>query len=1729
MADGSTPPPPPDLPDTVPTFAADAADGSSNKGEAAGDEGQQKKKSKDIQQVGLSVYIRKKIKQEDKEGKAKTKTFWILEGKAYDDKEFVWEERRAKEGHIQYRSAATGKSTRTLPDVGPTKSALGGDGSASLSPKRLKRDPTDGWDADKKAAIQSYIKKKLSKPTKEDLITPEVQKILVKNVADKHMAENPPFTGDSLPADIEKTLSEEAKTALNTWLSEKNEATEKLRAAVDYTDLNFIDQTPLDDEAVLPDKPNREPPAPLSPFVPRANYLRDPYYYMRLDFPNPRRGKLEEDLEARLFFNPSLGEVKVMGAINGWLCHPSDPKQNQQTIIAVIRDWVGACCLAYIQPPGPVSADYSITAIHPLCEHLDMGKLLGKQAGSDSLRGITVVDDQRHVLGFKNQDDHKYLDLLLKLAMCSMYAQGSDDGRVVAMRARSVEFAWNHTQPIAEETAIGKLNMLMTATEEELSTGGDSTRQVDTLVHDIRMYMLGAENRDEVLRKWVASVQRNRDPSTSLILRQLRIVEEAIRYPSPTNDPFLHEGVLQRLSQLQLQLSRADTQESIPWNLHPARLTSLWKTMVPHVQEFKSREAVPDVPFETCFEPAPSSEAAFIQKANIEQRRFNYSQDQLPPGVYLSALVYCGDEILSDAHHNLPCELVKEQYSSMVAKELHRDSDDFKWILQHGSDPEWADDIQTYSQVYDNSGTMRFRALFVEAAKRLQAQLGRQDLGFIFDNVILQKEVQCIQIVTVLRLTEKNDVPIHSPTHVGWGWRPAADVEYTTYLKSFKIRASTRVAFMHDGYNNCQRWIHAAIKYREAMDNALQPGLYLAYFGVCPSSSGFRMMVSETHRFLLPLAKVQTEFPTLEEWRWVQCVNEKKRRVGSFEWHTVSTTIKATSEGPELPTFRHRFLRAVFEMQETVGKDVQHIFDMEVISFDEMGKIKVIAVGERFLDEPPKHTPPLGTTACCFKNFEMVEATYFEQYWQRAWKLFSNARSSADAMQLRICQPFATDEALRLEHEGALSHLAEVESMFLPLRWMWHLWLWVTSGYRSVVEEHEGSIDKSIVRGIEESVEIAVSNCATQQDINYLTMKSIAMDMSRDPSWDTLYTKLREVQRTMKNGYAQRVQQLPGKNEQMSGDRTWDELYSDEGSDDDVNREPTVYNMECTLEELIERDGADGGGAPNTYFDMKGVVEDIVDLALVEAVDANNIRVAGQALSDMITIIEWLDSMVNDAVVLTLKEQAVDVTYEENKSFKKVWYDIFNDGDAAEDAIEPISSDEEDDEAGVYQQGSAYIVNTPEEGVRVCMAKAMNSVSQCEELLKVIASAQEVAELTDSISDYDTAVAKQVSIIKNSLGPGAGAAASVNAPTPTALAGNQSIASLTTPARQSVAIPHKDASILATPNPSHSTRPLRYDTPTDHGATPAAETEFPVTLPAAELVMVSSDYQEFPLKSVDVSRCVALQNAKGSIRFPAVHSSQLAVVAQFMRLQDEQLAGFLRTFDSVLAEQQLDPNEMLGLGVQLKAPLLVARVAGMVYGTPLAGGPDSAGFAYNTDSAKQLWNATEVTFMPFGIHDWLRWSELSGGSVEPTLDVCWWGRYHKETASSQGSLPYVEHEGSWKQMYAESRVKAFLSRGLQAIPSEEIALWNGAFGALVEYISFKDCNIGDDEMEVFTTCCSNVKSLDISLTSCSDLSVGYITTRCPSLIDVNADGANMTPGAVQRLLAFASSNSASVR
>ena len=688
-------------------------------------------------------------------------------------------------------------------------------------------------------------------------------------------------------------------------------------------------------------------------------------------------------------------------------------------------------------------------------------------------------------------------------------------------------------------------------------------------------------------------------------------------------------------------------------------------------------------------------------------------------------------------------------------------------------------------------------------------------------------------------------------------------------------------------------------------------------------------------------------------------------------------------------------------------------------------------------------------------------------HWRRSWA---------------TAQPFTIDEAYRLLPESALLHFTDVDRYSFLVSFIRQPASWILADGRSIVDRYGGEEDDAVARSVEDSVDIAASNYASAQDMNINTMKATIIDSASSAhfSWPTILAQLREHDKVVAGGFAQRLVQHVNKAEKTIQRRTHDELYGDEESDDESERPATVYHAQCTLEELIYKDS--GVGSAHKYFEMQEMVNDIVDLACIECIDVGSVREIGNIVTDMITIIETSEDLLDNTTLLSLKQDTEAAAWNEREEFQKHWLDVFrndtelldhtvrrgvtaNSNEARQAAQPPsvLDIENEDDvdepfEPDLFYDGSPFSITSFSDGVRICMAKAANSSYQLSQMMKVANSSVEALELVQALQEY-TATTNRRDVLMGSTDAGP--------------AGGHNTTSASTPGRST------------------------------HDPGSAAHRKDEAN---AAVIIVSKEFVEFPIQTVDPLRCLALHGVSGKVRFPTIVTSSMEVLAGHLQCSDFNVPHSLTQlkFDSQTSEQLLE------MALQMKAPLLVLWFATELFGT--RSGPSTI---FTSSAALQLRTLVQDGFMfEYGIKDWLHIEVLGGEPITPAMDVLWWIRFVKEASADQSAGErrdaYSSHESAWKQVYAETRVRVFLSFGINAVSREEVSLWTQSLGRYVEYLSLRDSSVTDAEIQILCSCCPNVKSIDLSYTNISGKSVELMVQQLRGLIECNVTGCDLT-------------------
>jgi hypothetical protein len=1624
------------------------------------------KEGKDVITVGATTYRRHVTK----DGDGTKMKCWVPEGKQITENEFVWlEADDPASGDRYYVNKANLKLRKwELPDIGASgagsaASAAGGAGTDApvkfVEEKQFK-ERKEFKEKEAKKPVATAARKALVAATDAGILTKDESTILAMNLAKEFMSLHRKWDADG-----ERWIKDNAAEQIAQIEAKKKEYASTMSVRQAKAD-SISTAITKEDDLPVPSHPMPSQTFPASPLIPRASYLRDPYWYRRVGRRNPKRD-MESKFEDRVFMQPGAGTIRVLASVR---CKVGSAER--ESFACVIRDWTGAFLMAFTETSS--DGELVISGAYPLLEHVDMQR-------TSEAKGTLYIDDAAFQMAFANGEELTYLVDSLKMAKCAMYGQGSDDHRITTMRAYAVEFASMETAYYPGGVVPDVKKIMQAILTEDLKDG----ISMDPPFHQMRLCMRTPEGRDAVLRAWVRSMNegtviKTRRPAA--IANHIRIIEEAVKHPAFHNDVSIPGSVITNLAML-----RSEQPEAVKIRIKAARTS--FRVITPIMESWRSRAEVSDRPFEPMFEPTQGSKAWQQAELTLAQRRASYAQTQLLPGIYLTLLCYSGNSVLCDSMGNLFSEVIVSSPSTAELDALTPDNEDFRWILSlggAGAGEDWAAaEVGSWCEVYDNAGKMTFRAKFLQAARRLFEEQHVPSLGIVFDVPVVHKPVSCAHILCVLRVESKDSIP----TSVG-EWRPTTEFESQLYLQTCIANHSSRIEFLPTSYYNCLRSVRAAIDYRATLDKRLPGGFYLGFLVVTLTSHGPMVLVPEANRTAVPLAPISEEMPSLEQWRWVQGLNERKRRTKSFGLNVKDdaqvdpiTALHVTSHS----TFEQRFAKAVAEVELATGVEVEKFYDLDLFVLDEESQARAVfavhvvpsthhvnpATGQLQLDVPAG-----GHVGMVWKNARVLDDAYFRLYWPRTFSALIDERSAHLRRATATCQPFSTDEVCRLQHESSLASYCDLDKYSLLVSWCRPIATWVYFDARTLVEMYGGIEDESVARSIDEAVEIAVSNYAATQDINVQTMKALLIDSASTVhfSWTTLLSKIREIDRVVALGYAQRLVNELDKRGSHRGRvkiRTYDELESDPDSDEDAPRAATDYDLNCTLEELILKDTS--LDQAEKYFQAQEIVQDIVELACIQCVEVGEIKEIGNIITDMITVIESTEDLVDQAAIVALRQDVEEAALSERQSFQQHWLEVFqNDSELQEAAarrpderdgsLSPsralqLEEEEEDMDnplhAPLYTDGSSRSVNSYEEGVRVCVAKAMNSAYTLETLMRVASSAMHALDLVQGIQEYSSHLAKRESLVK-------------------ARAAGPEEASSSSPARQ----------------------PERRQ----------------VDAGRCSVTVVSKEFVEHPIAVVDPLRCLVLHNVSGKVRFPTVPTAALEVLADHMNQTDFHVPQSLLA----LRPDKATAERLLEVSLQMKAPLLTLRLATLVFGTQQ--GPSHF---FTGSSALQLRTLLGDGFLfEYGIKDWLHMEVLGGDAVTAAMDVMWWIRFLKEAVADTGSErreTYTDHEGSWKQVYTETRVRVFLSFGVHALNKDEVTLWAHSLGRYVEYITLKDTSVGDAEVEILSQCCPNIKSVDLSFTNVTARGVEAVIHNCGQLLECSVEGCDVPSSSQDQL------------
>ncbi|KAF5224127.1 hypothetical protein ECC02_002713 [Trypanosoma cruzi] len=1368
--------------------------------------------------------------------------------------------------------------------------------------------------------------------------------------------------------------------------------------------------------------------SPSSPFLPRARFLRNPYYAALLLCPSARRGCIESRLEATTFAAAGSGEVRVLCAVTVYEGREG-PKKH---LFAVARDWTGAFCF-FVLEPFDVATEAVVLYTYPLLGSVEMNL-------DSHQRVLFHVDGVEFLASFKDKETASWLHDALKAAMASMYGEGNDCDRVVRMRAYSVEFASHYTSE-RDLMLFEVVNTILSATDCSVNLMKNNFAQ-------LRRCLMKKEGRDKVALQWLNSMKMlttkdGASISAASVVNHLRVVEEIIQCPTPYIDATLSQRLCEGLEEMGRRIPKTMATCS-----HLAVLLEYTDRVM---LKWSSRYETPDVLFEPCFKPESHSPAAFYEASLLEERRARGAEYRLPPGIYLAVICFCGERVFTNKAGGWIAEVIQREPTHEEIQQVAADSENYRWVLRvGGTDANWAEgeNLEKWEALYKERGGESFKARFLRAARRLKERRVFPRLGCVFDTPIFQAEVGTTLILTLCEV--ESEAAISPAAGV---WHDIRELELRAYTQTLMCSENARVAFLPTGYRRCVRYLNAAVHYQKSLTQRLSPGFYVGFFLASVNAEGALMLVPECNRNLPPLVKVSGEHPSLLQWRWLQSLNYRHKTTQTFGLPTVADiSVPLDERAP----FESKVGYAIKALETAVGLKIQQFYDLELFALDEEQTIHAFFAVSYYppplqdIERVPE--PPKGIVPMTFKLVRLVDDHHQRRYWSGVYGFIADEADRNYRILCSTTQPFTSDESIRLNITSeTIFHAMELEKYALLFSWARTLAIWAETDGRTLVQRYAGKLlwnsgtnteDAGEVEeveypgvslSVEEVVDVAVSNQAAATDPKTFEMKSLLLQLRSTGKKDcaAVLQRLREMDDAVREGCPSHIAQMEDVNKLSLTLRGFDEAPPDGGFF--AARSATVYELPCTLMEFVSGENK----VEDSYLFAREIVEDLIELAAAGGTVADFGRIA----ETMVSCVEAAENMVDGAALEALRVEAEEKAWAEREQFIRKWIEMFRARPIKSMFDEALDASVEGPEP-LFHAGSSQYIGSGSDGLRVCLARAATDANQLQELLRVANSALHGLELAQCIHAYNDAL-------------------------------------------------HKSEKTFFSDGPSKEEKKVIPG---------KAVTATISTTPQQIVTLVSKERREIYLYSMDPLRCLLLQGEQPRVSFPEIGYAELKVLGDHMNAPEQEVAAQLRDMHPT---DERERRNLLNMSIELQAPLIAIRLLPLVYCSETGHfGEEEA------NGVRKAINGMQFLFL-YGVRDWLRMESLGGPAVVGGFDVLWWLRYLQEVG--EGEEAYCSYSGSWKQLYAETRIRVLLSLGVDHVTEEELQLWMEGLGRLVAYMSFKGkANVTDAEVKILIETCPLLQSLDLSGTTVTDDSVRLLCSRCRRLLECSVTGCRIS-------------------
>jgi len=381
-----------------------------------------------------------------------------------------------------------------------------------------------------------------------------------------------------------------------------------------------------------------------------------------------------------------------------------------------------------------------------------------------------------------------------------------------------------------------------------------------------------------------------------------------------------------------------------------------------------------------------------------------------------------------------------------------------------------------------------FKGSFKEAADKLVAMLGNPEtLGSVYDFAVEEKsgDKMTITLACVKKLKEQVALP---------GFKYVEHEEFeNAHYKSFagvdtdaKPCAAPKKGEEFDpfapnpvGY----RWFKGVTLFTKEVLKTPDKGVYLGIFKVCSTTDGFKIMVNEHNRILIPMIFLTESQLTPEEATWMHGVRirEDKFKIDLLEGKQPNRGwLGPEMSGEEGATFPEKLWWAIDEAKSRLNtENIGFQYDKELLFIDENNNIQLLVFGMLAKDEADILPGHIWVTR---DNLEVQSMKYL-------CPVVLQAMLTETQIKINEYQTLAANDSGTMD-DAAKNRAAkekvkeEIEKLFVsqtPLKWVNRLIMWCADKMPSFGATYDGAnADEVVKKAIASNSEIDAVH--TQRD-----------------------------------------------------------------------------------------------------------------------------------------------------------------------------------------------------------------------------------------------------------------------------------------------------------------------------------------------------------------------------------------------------------------------------------------------------------------------------------------------------------------------------------------------------------------------------------------------------------------------------------------------------------------------